>query len=108
MRQPKYTSIAVFVREELLRSGRVALPACCAHSFGKTEGSKGAVCAVLRCDSTTMAFINCHLSAGKGKGGESGKRTGQYATVVRALGRTLGLSAIDVSSLTPKLEVVLN
>ena len=65
MTKPKYTSLGVFVRSGL--ASRVSLQASCAYSFGKTEGSKGAVAMVLRCDGTTVAFVNCHLTAGKGK-----------------------------------------
>eukprot|EP01043_Picozoa_sp_COSAG02_P030929 COSAG02_NODE_1998_length_10148_cov_30.517663_4_plen_118_part_00 len=46
---------------------------------------------VLRCDGTTIAFVNCHLTAGKGKAGSSKKRVGQYGTVVDTLGRKLGV-----------------
>lgn len=90
MKKPKFTSLGIFVRSTL--TSRVSLQASCAHSFGKTEGSKGAVAVVLRCDGTTIAFVNCHLTAGKGKAGSSKKRVGQYGTVVETLGRKLGLS----------------
>ena len=46
---------------------------------------------VLRCDGTTIAFVNCHLTAGKGKAGSSRKRVGQYGTVVETLGQRLGV-----------------
>ena len=61
MTKPKYTSMGCFVREDMQQ--RVKLQASDAYSFGRTEGSKGAVAMVLRCDGTTMAFINCHLAA---------------------------------------------
>ena len=41
MLHPKFTSMAVYVRSELLEN--VKLCASCAMSFGVTEGSKGAV-----------------------------------------------------------------
>ena len=89
MKKPKFTSLGIFVRSGL--TSRVSLQASCAHSFGKTEGSKGAVAMVLRCDGTTIAFVNCHLTDGKGKAGSSRKRVGQYGTVVETLGQRLGV-----------------
>jgi hypothetical protein len=91
LKKPKFTSMGVFVREDL--TPRVQLQASCAHSFGKTEGSKGAVAMVLRCDGTTIAFVNCHLTAGKGKAGSSTKRVGQYVACTRATPRSAPASA---------------
>jgi hypothetical protein len=94
MKKPKFTSIALYVRQELLP--HVQLQASCACSFGVTEGSKGAVAMVLRCFGTTVAFVNCHLTANKGRTGKSEKQFGknsQYSIVTRQLGRKLGRRA---------------
>lgn len=56
---PKYTSIAVFVHQDV--APFVRLQSTAAHSFGAKEGSKGAVAMVLSCYDTTLAFLNCHL-----------------------------------------------
>ena len=53
---------------------------------------------VLRCFSTTVAFINCHLTANKGKTGKSEKQFGkncQYSIVTKQLGKMLGRRAMQ-------------
>ena len=55
---------------------------------------------VLRCFGTTVACINCHLTANKGKTGKSEKQFGknsQYSIVVKQLGKKLGQRALQRS-----------
>jgi hypothetical protein len=96
MVHPKFTSMAVYVREELMDN--VKLCASCGMSFGVTEGSKGAVGMVLRVFGTTVCFVNCHLTANSGKIGNSSKRAAQYSAVVTHLGRKLGATALQRAS----------
>eukprot|EP01050_Picozoa_sp_SAG11_P037326 SAG11_NODE_14666_length_604_cov_0.611881_1_plen_175_part_01 len=79
----KKTQNAVWVRKELMDAVQVlqVVPL----SFGRKEGSKGAVAVLLRCNDTTLCFINCHFAANK-----LPKRQEQYRKVVDALGNKAG------------------
>ena len=84
----KFTSMRVYMKSELQQD--VILYAVVPLNFGKKDGSKGANGIVLRAFDTTVALVNCHLTASVGKAGALQKRQGQYAKVVDRLGNTLG------------------
>ena len=84
----KATTMRVYMRSELLED--VIIYAVVPFSFGKKEGSKGANGICMRVFDTTVALVNCHLTASVGKAGALQKRQLQYAKVVDILGNKLG------------------
>ena len=64
-------------------------------SFGRKEGSKGAVAMVMRVYDTSLCCINCHLAANK-----LPKRMEQYKLVVDKLG-ALHLCSNSVEQVPP-------
>ena len=87
----KYTSLAIFARTSLVRATSIELLGTCAHDFGSTEGSKGAVAVVVRIGSRRLAVVNCHLSAVGASGGMGGaeKRGRQFRELDASLGKRL-------------------
>jgi len=79
----KFTGIAVFAPRRSLPDVRVMRAD--RLSFGATEGSKGAVAAVVRVHRSTVAFVSCHLASHKVPA-----RLVQYKDVCKSLGAKLG------------------
>ncbi|CEM10112.1 unnamed protein product [Vitrella brassicaformis CCMP3155] len=61
--QPKYTSIACWVRRDLLARGVIQLLRTAIVPLGMAFGSKGAAGVALRVGRARVAFIGCHLPA---------------------------------------------
>jgi endonuclease/exonuclease/phosphatase family metal-dependent hydrolase len=84
----KSTTMRVYIKSELVDD--VIVYAVVPFDFGKKEGSKGANGICMRVFDTTVALVNCHLTASIGKAGALQKRQKQYASVVDVLGNKLG------------------
>lgn len=84
----KSTTMRVYIKSELVDD--VIVYAVVPFDFGKKEGSKGANGIAMRVFDTTVALVNCHLTASIGKSGALQKRQKQYASVVDTLGNKLG------------------
>jgi len=78
----KLTSVAVWVQSELRES--VTVQNVKPLDFGRREGSKGAATMLLRAFDSTIALVNCHLSAAA-----LDKRMAQYGAVVEKVATTL-------------------
>eukprot|EP00742_Colponemidia_sp_Colp-10_P004786 GILJ01005106.1.p1 GENE.GILJ01005106.1~~GILJ01005106.1.p1 ORF type:complete len:859 (-),score=93.67 GILJ01005106.1:299-2875(-) len=81
----KYTGLGLFLNRSLRQGGFVRLLKNAAVSLGLSEGSKGGVGAVLWVMGSTIAFINCHLSANSVQ-----ERRHGYQYLVDHLGNELG------------------
>jgi hypothetical protein len=84
----KSTTMRVYIKKEMVAD--VIVYAVVPFNFGKKEGSKGANGICMRVFDTTVALVNCHLTASIGKAGALQKRQLQYAKVVDVLGNKLG------------------
>ncbi|KAA0155852.1 hypothetical protein FNF29_01272 [Cafeteria roenbergensis] len=86
----KFTGIAVFAAHHALPYVRVMRAD--RLSFGATEGSKGAVAAVVRVHRSTLAFVSVHLASHKVPA-----RLVQYRDVCKSLGAKLGNSFFQLN-----------
>jgi hypothetical protein len=86
----KFTGIALFASPKFLPHVRVMRVD--RLSFGATEGSKGAVAAVIRVFQSTVAFVSAHLASHK-----IHARLVQYNDICKSLGEKVGNSFFQLN-----------
>lgn len=90
----KFTGLALFVSEAMLPHFR--LLRVDRLSFGTTEGSKGAVAAVVRIHGSTVTIVSCHLASKR-----IDMRFDQYCDVCKTLGAKVRFRRNEYARMPP-------